>query len=306
MNVHCPEKSDLVLRRDVFEQYQKKSLSRLSTHSFVPLFVWQDFFDYRFEVVDDNLCVFAGHELGEFLILPPLGNQLRPEAVEYCFQRMSESNGPVGVSRIDNVPFDQLEHFDVEPFDVYCKGHEYCYYRKDIEQLKGNVYKSQRGDINRFIQNNRHDYRSYDVSMQEVCQQLYDQWAEQVRVGKDDVFCQMLEENRRVHHRVLESFEYLDMIGRVVEVNGEIKAYTFGYAVTPEVFCVFAEVADRDVPGLPAFIFREFCSDSDVKSFSFINVMDDWGLENLSAVKYAYRPVLLLPSYTVTIKNEKD
>jgi len=303
MSVQCRQNNDLLLKRDIFEQYRARSFSLLSTHSFVSIFAWQDFFDYRFDVVAENLCVFAGHDLGEFLMLPPLGDKSHPQVAEHCFKRMIEVNGPVGVSRIDNVSLNQLDHFDVEQFDVYCKGYEYCYFRKDIEQLKGNAYKSQRGEINRFQQNDSYVFRPYENSMLEDCLRLYECWSGQARESKDDLFCQMIEEGRQVHRRVLESFNELNMIGRVVEVNGQVKAYTFGYAVTSKVFCVLMEVADRDVRGLSAFIFREFCADPQVKRFSFINVMDDWGLDNLSTVKLAYHPALLLPAYTVTKKE---
>ncbi len=309
MKAVCSSTQDLLAQKETFTQYARMSPSRLSAQSFVPLFVWQDFFDYRFEVLDGNLCVFAGQELGEFLMLPPLpqeGAGISSEAVDECFRRMKDVNGPGGVSRIDNVSAEGLEDFDQERFAFYVKTGEYCYHRQDIENLRGNAYKSQRGDVNRFRKNSDYAYRPYDPSMAEDCRALYDRWALQAREGKDDVFCQMIDENRVVLRRVLEGFGDLELVGRAVEVAGEIKAFTFGYTLTDDTFCVLMETADREVSGLSSFIFREFCADPALRKFSLVNVMDDWGAENLGAVKRAYHPAMLLPVYTVTEKSALD
>ena len=91
----------------------------------------------------------------------------------------------------------------------------------------------------------------------------------------------------------------LGLTGRVVVVNGEIAAYTFGYSMGVRMFCVMLEIADVNIKGLPVYVFRELCKDPRLESCDFINVMDDSGLENIAAVKASFYPVLMNPSYTV-------
>ena len=89
------------------------------------------------------------------------------------------------------------------------------------------------------------------------------------------------------------------MIRRVVTIDDRIAGYTFGYPVNDDVFCDLLEVADPDVPGLAAFLFREFCADEAVRSFRFINAMDTFGMPNVAQAKLSYRPSFLEPVYAV-------
>jgi len=86
----------------------------------------------------------------------------------------------------------------------------------------------------------------------------------------------------------------------VVRADGRVRAYTFGYERSPSVFCVLLEVADRSLPGLAAWIFRERCRLAAEQGYEFINTMDDSGLPSLAQSKRAYHPVQLVPSYIVT------
>jgi len=78
-------------------------------------------------------------------------------------------------------------------------------------------------------------------------------------------------------------------------------AYTFGYALGPDIFCVLFEVADVAVHGLPVFIFKEFCRDPEVEKFSFINTLDDAGATNLTQSKLSFRPEAVIAAYVATL-----
>ena len=90
------------------------------------------------------------------------------------------------------------------------------------------------------------------------------------------------------------------LIGAVVKVQGAVRAYTFGMWLTPAVFCVAIEVADRTIPGLAQFIFRECCRAARSRGAEYINTMDDSGLPRLARSKESYHPVAMLPNFIVT------
>ena len=110
----------------------------------------------------------------------------------------------------------------------------------------------------------------------------------------------MLADSESAHREALTHHRELELTGYVVRVDGRIRAYTFGYERSPSVFCVLLEVADRAVPGLAAFIFRESCREAAGRGCEFINTMDDSGLPNLAHSKRAYHPVRLVPGFIVT------
>jgi len=287
-------------QRALLDDYLHRYGQNLSSCAYVNLFAWQDFWQYDIRLIDDHLCVFARYPLGVFMILPPLGARLRGRAVDECFRVMNAVNAESGFSRIDNVGVDLLSVFFSGGYACYRKGYEYLYYRPDIVGLKGNAYKSKRADYNYFTRRFRYRIRPFAEAMTAECGALYDEWAVSRMGDRDDVYRQMLAENRTVHRLVMRRADDLGLVGRVVEVNGRIRAYTFGYPLNRDVFCVLFEIADLSLKGLPVLIFREFCADRALAPYHFINAMDDVGLRNMTRTKLSFRPRVLLPVYTVT------
>ncbi len=298
--------TELLSKKSLFDQYVRQQKNSLSAYSFVNVFLWKDFFTFKFEIIESNLCVFAQNEIGCFLYLPPLGNRTSPKAIEKCFALMQEINGGSGVSRIENVDKAQLPFFWTDQYSVYLKSQDYCYYRQNLTELKGNGLKDKRNLYNAFIKNHKYRFLPYKSEMEKACLDLYEAWAQDRRQSNaEEVFVQMLEDNRRVHTAALKYHTELGLTGRVVESDGKIKAYTFGYPLNEEMFCVLFEIADLEIKGLPAYIFREFCDDETVRPYKFINAMDDFAMPNLQRTKLSYQPLVLVPSYTVSLKSWK-
>jgi len=133
--------------------------------------------------------------------------------------------------------------------------------------------------------------------------ELYGQWAENRKsMYQDDIYRHMLEENAQVHKVILTHWRQLGLIGRVVEVGRRIAAYTFGYPMGENIFCVMLEIADITIKGLPVYIFRKFCCDQQVEQFNFINTMDDCCLPNMAEVKLSFNPTIMNPSYTIRLR----
>lgn len=295
----------LLEQRVMVERYLKESPGRLSAFSFANIFVWQDFFRFDFKVIRGSLCVFAQNSIGCFLYLPPLGRNVTPEAVGECFRIMEGVNRGSGVTRIENVNAEQLPLFPGGEFRHFRKAYDYCYYKNDIVSLRGNPYKSKRSSCNQFVNNYAHRYVPYEEGMADECLALYRLWAcARESACRDDVYRQMLRENAKVHERVLRYCRRLGLTGRVVTVDGNIKAYTFGFSVGGDMFCVLSEIADPGIKGLAVYIFREFCRDPALRPYRFVNAMDDFGMDNIRRTKLSFRPCALLPSYVVAKKVE--
>lgn len=274
----------------------------LSTYSFNAVFLWQDFFEFSVQAIGERLGVFAQNEIGQFMLLPPLGGEITEDVLTKCFYQMDKVNRGSGVTRIENVHEHQLKYFPTDKYIIEKKGHEYCYLKQDIIDLKGNAYKSQRSEYNKFTKSNeKYSYEPYLPEMFDECTALYDRWAENRRQKhEDEIYRHMLSENRLVHRRALEYINQLGLIGRVVKVNGKIAGYTFGYEVNQTMFCVLLEITDLSIDGLSTFIFREFCGDPLLEKYQLINVMDDFGMPNVEKTKMSYHPAKLIPSYTIT------
>ncbi len=294
---------DLLTHKPLFEKYLKKQKHYLSAFSFVNIFAWQGFFTFEFKIINDALCVFASSPLGTFMYLPPLAENVDAKIIERSFEYMQDKNKKHSVARIENVPAFDQGVYSARTYSFYNKGYEYLYYREDLVNLAGNPFKSKRVSCNFFMKHYDHEYLKYDHSLRNECLALYKTWAGNRKTkSKDDIYRQMIEENEAVHALVLKNYQELDLIGRVVKINGDVKAYTFGFAVSPEIFCILFEITDLSVKGLPVFIFRDFCRDRDVRAHKFINAMDDFGMPNVAKTKMSFRPAVLAPSYVVKRK----
>ncbi|HUK55727.1 MAG TPA: phosphatidylglycerol lysyltransferase domain-containing protein [Nitrospiria bacterium] len=292
--------------RPLFESAMRWTPTELSSYSWPALTVWKDHLRYYWAIIGRQFCLFARYVDGLFMPLPPIGETLTHEAVRQCFDRMDAINSHPAISRIENLDAGQVPAFESMGLVVKPKEQEYLYDREALVRLAGDRYKTKRWACNRFVREHRKDpvriepYRSSD---RDDCLDLFSRWkrqhAESGRSsGNQEEDRMMLEDAASAHRRALEESVGLGLTGRVARRGGRIVGYTFGFRFRPDIFCVLLEVADREVAGLSAYLFREFCRE--MSGFSTIHAMDDSGLERLRAAKLSYHPSKVLTSYIAT------
>lgn len=275
----------------------------MSAFSFVPVFLWQDFFRFEFRLMDEALCVFASDAAGMFLYLPPLGTNASRELYVQCFDYMEAHNQVNNVTRIENALFPMRSRLS-GPFRFREKTREYYYSVDDIAEYKGKRYKTQRGLCNVFVKNYAFQVLPYVPSMRAECQGLLQAWTRRKAAqNKGAVFDQMLKDNLRVHALALRYDAPLGLKGLVVKVGDAIKGVTLGFPLSSGIFCVMSEVTDLTLKGLACFIFREFARVIRSNGYTLINAMDAWGLDNVARTKQHFHPVMMMPSFTITKKG---
>jgi hypothetical protein len=291
---------DLFRFKDSIDTFLKYHPTHLSYHSFVPIFIWQDFFDFEMKQIDGNLCIFAKDKAGIFLYISPLGKDISKKCLQGCFDYMNQINKNGTLTRIENVGQDAWKKFDKNNYQIQNKSQEYIYQREHICQFKGNAYKSQRSSHNHFIKSYDSSFLPYEKSMREECLSLYNDWAKsRLQAHDDEMYRFMIEDNAKVHAMALKFSNELELVGRVVKINNKICGYTFGFPLDKDYFCILFEITDVTFKGLSAFIFREFCKDRALSSYQWINAMDDLGSKNMKQTKLSFHPVSLLPVYTI-------
>jgi Fe-S-cluster containining protein len=292
--------------RPLFESTLKWTQTELSSYSWPPLVVWKDHLQYYWTIIDRQFCLFAQYVDGMFMPLPPLGQDLTEAAVRQCLDRMDAVNAHPAISRMENLDAGHVSFFEAMGWVVKPKEQEYLYDREALVRLAGDPYKTKRWACNRFVRDHRNDsvrverYRSSDL---DDCLELFDRWKKQQGESgppssQREEERMMLEDAASAHRRALENFTALGLIGRVVRLGGKIVGYTVGYPFRPGIFCVLLEVADREIAGLSAYLFREFCRE--LSDYTTIHAMDDSGLERLRAAKLSYHPSKVLTSYIAT------
>ena len=264
-------------------------------------YIWTSLLPYRWIESDQMLFLFAESPDGWFMPLPPLGAGPLDQAVEQAFALMRSWNGPSPVSRIENVMESQKQLLERDGVQFRRKEGDYIYPAGALAVLAGDHYKSQRALCNRAAREQAIMAEPYRADYRTDCARLYRRWADQKRKGHlDQMGTLLLEDAERAHAIVFQEHERIGISGTVVRVDGDIASYTFGYWLTPRTWCILLEVADRSIPGLAQWIFRDTCRTAMARGAVSINAMDDAGLPGLRAAKSAYRPSSVLDTWVIT------
>jgi len=264
-------------------------------------YIWTPLLPYRWMESDQTLFLFAKSPDGWFMPLPPLGAGLLDQAVEQAFALMRSWNGSSPVSRIENVMESQRSLLECDGIRFRPKDGDYLYAAEALAALAGDRYKSQRALCNRAVREQPIRSEPYCTDYRADCALLYRRWADQKRNDRlDRIGKLLLEDAETAHALVFQQHERIGLTGTVVRVNEDIAAYTFGYWLAPQTWCILLEVADRSIPGLAQWVFRETCRTAMAQGAVYINAMDDAGLPGLRAAKSAYHPSTVLNTWVIT------
>ncbi|MFY9270060.1 MAG: phosphatidylglycerol lysyltransferase domain-containing protein [Candidatus Manganitrophaceae bacterium] len=279
------------LRREahpLFERFLAETGAPLSAYSLISHHLWQDHFSFQWAVYQEHLLLFATYDRCVYMPLPPLGFPDRQVVLD-CFEWMDRKNPTRSISRIENIPEAECSFYRECGLTVEPKAPEYLYRRQALSDLKGDRYKSPRAACNQFQKRYNPVDRPYRSSDGAGATSLFEKWArERTERNLDPVYRQMLCDAEPVHRRAFVEAEALGLVGRVIEVSGELVGYTLGFPLDRETFCIFLEATHPEFKGASAFLFRAFCRT--LIPYTWINAMDDSGIPSLRRTKESYHP----------------
>jgi|GEM_PF-199086 len=271
--------------KDIFKKYLDKSIGNFS-FAFEYIYSWKDIVYLLWRIIDDNLLVFWKQKDSLFLLLPPLGEVLSSKTLDYLCYILGKK--PI-IENVEENFLNILKEKNIK-FHYYPKT-EYIYERKDIAELKGEKFKSQRWAYNYFKKNNKFRIRELTPGDIEDCLKLYEIWAkEKMRKNIPEYFRLLIEDNFFAQRRLLLDYALLELKGIALENEKGIIGYSFGYPLNEKTFCIFSEIANPKYKGIFQYLFCEFCKE--LKEFRFINTMDDAELKNLQKTKISYHPLM--------------
>lgn len=288
-----------------FDHYVANQQFVTADLSFANNFIWLTHMSAFYQVVEHCFCLFSLSGGRLRMLLPPIGAvEHQTAALEHCFAAMEAYNEPSEKGGVDFVQGDWvtlLQHdsrWRMEPHHP-----DYLYRTSDLIELRGNNYKSKRGEINQFLRHYPHATIEtlHPARHGDGIRELLHHWlrarlqhAEGKALGE---LIASTELERQGIERALRYYEPLKLSGLCLVIDGRIEGFTFGERVNPRVASILIEKTNFAVDGAAQFLFREFC-----KTFSdcdYINVGDDLGLENMRRVKMSYRPVMFGEKFTL-------
>jgi uncharacterized protein len=282
--------------KKLFKRFLSQGAHDLSVYAFENIYIWKGLFDISWLLIEDSLCVFFRDNIGCFMYLAPLGANINEKIAQIAFTIMDRFNKNKTISRIENVEAGDLKFYEALGYETKLKSYDYVCLRRELANLKGNQFKHKRSSCNYFLKHYKWEYLPFLKKYSAECLSLYDYWRKQrEEVNQDRVYQLMQQDSLTALKTMLHNFKDLKITGRVVRINKQIKAFSFGFALNPQTFCILYEITDLNAKGLAQFIFRAFARE--LKDYKYINIMDDSGLENLKQVKLSYHPAKLIPAY---------
>ena len=277
----------------------------LAAYSPVYHYMWNGLLAYWWMEIQGTFCLFAQSADGWFMPLPPIGAGSIGAPLSAAMGLLRRWNGDSPVSRIENVPSQLVPELERLGYHLTPKEPDYLYCATDLAALAGDRYKSQRALCNRFEREQSFEMGSYQVGDRQDCRALLGDWSRQKQAEGLEAFdAMLLADAASAHELIWSEASALRVTGRVVRTHGRMCAYTFGYWLTSATFCVLLEVADRTLPGLAQYLFRETCRRAVAEGAEYMNTMDDAGLPGLRASKQAYHPVMLIPNFVASPARE--
>ncbi len=265
---------------------------RISHYMPASLLGWRDLIGLWRMSEEEGFTLFASQAGALFLPVPPLGSPLSSDRIEKSWRILQEVNQGEQVSRIEGIEEADEALFRRMGFSLRKEEEEYLYDSDALAHLRGDRYRSQRWAVNRCSKSLSFKIRPFREEDLRPCLQLYTRWAiRKQQKDPDEMERRLIRDNLFYHRRLMMDPDCLQLSGRVLESEGKILGYTFGGAISSEVFCVLLEIADENVPGLAQTLFREFSREIHARGYRWVNGMGDSGLPGLQRAKRAYRPV---------------
>ena len=106
--------------------------------------------------------------------------------------------------------------------------------------------------------------------------------------------------------QALHNFDYLNLRGGLLRLDGEVIAFTFGCKATPDMFVVQIEKADHTIQGAYQMINQQFVEHEIAGKYKYTNREDDVGEEGLRKAKLSYKPVFMVEKGVVTLKEDSE
>ena len=290
------ELSDIPALRPYFEMQS----DRICDCSVVSVFMWRDFFETAYAVVNDTLVMRVRSIDGRIGFTCPLGKDINGtlELVkEYCKENdLRPEFYSVGESRVKYIE----EVFGCIESDYDEDWMDYLYNADDHTNMQGKRFHKIKNRINRF-KKLYSDYVFEKITPDNIvaARAFYEGYSRHTD-KESDTF-------REEEQKVFEVFEHYDeygIFGALLRIEDKVIGMAMGEIVNDTLF-VHIEKADVNYDGVYQVIVQEFAKMYAVGEVKFINREEDCGDEGLRRSKQSYRPVDMLKKYSVKAKCHK-
>ena len=262
--------------------------SRSCDYSIGGIFMWIDYFQYKFAISEDSLFI-MGNENGTPFFYRPIG-RLSESASYTLIYDYCKANGIfpriLGEETISaDTPMQALN-----PLEYKREWMEYLYDIDKFIGFPGKKMEKKRNHYNYFIKNYP------DAKLIPISSDMYNALKDftesfEDNHGGDGTF----EYESTQTLDVLRNFEQYPFIGYAVEIDNKIVGYTFGEIIGDTLFA-HVEKGDIEIRGIYQILASSLCKNAKNRfpELRFVNREEDMGYEALAKSKMSYHPTAFI------------
>ncbi|MDO4689967.1 MAG: phosphatidylglycerol lysyltransferase domain-containing protein [Fusobacterium sp.] len=280
--------------KDSIDEYTK-GIFEISDNTFTNLFLWSFGEDTEYSIEDDILLIKSIYN-GQIYYHMPI---LKPDKYEddKAFQKMIEI-----IKRFieEKAPILYFTEYWVERLKDHFEFVEaryledYIYSVEKLANLSGRNLAKKKNRVANFKKTYNYSYEKITENNIAEVIDFQKMWAK-VNIDKDQEV--LISETMGIIE-VLKNFKYLDVVGGLLRVDGEIVAYSLGEELNSKTFVVHVEKALIEYVGSYQAINMMFLQAEALK-YELVNREDDFGDEGLREAKMSYRPIKLLKKFNI-------
>lgn len=178
---------------------------------------------------------------------------------------------------------------------------DYLYFSKDLAELVGAKYSAKRNLIKQF-ERNYVDLVSIKSFSKDSLLEIINLWNKTQPQIDNSSAIDFLECEKQAIKNIERYYDYIDLFGVCVYINGELKGFAVGSHLNHNTCVLNFEKADKNIKGLYQFVDKKFAEIA-CQSYLFINKESDLGKEGLKKAKLSYYPFKIIRSYSLTVKR---
>ncbi|WP_129599133.1 DUF2156 domain-containing protein [Anaerophilus nitritogenes] len=294
----------------LFEKYIFSYPYETSGLSFTSLFMWRQLNEFKYEIINDFLCIggvsLLNMDKKEPFVLPPLAigqydlNKLSL-TIDEIKKRFDQKGFPF---QIKLLPKHLISIFDEAMknklnFTEDRVNFDYVYLKNDLIELKGRKYHSKKNHLNYFIRNIPYKYVSLTKDLIKDCLDFNKRLIDYKDLNSFSNH--LIEAEEIALKEALLNMDHLKCKGGAILIDHKLQAFTLGGMLYDDTIVVHIEKANPTIKGLYQAINNEFCKNECI-DIKYINREEDMGLENLRKAKLSYRPYKMVEKFNVTFK----
>ena len=279
------------------ESFLKMHASTRSAFNIVNLMIWGTQVEAQWFIVDDRLIIY--NEAWN-CILMPLGDYFHPSELQHLSETFLRSRKCGTISFVDTDYIDmyrkELEgFFKIEKDD---NNADYVYLSEKLANLSGKKLQKKKNLVSQF----KKQYPNYVVrdlkeNDLEECLKLSDKWVDDHhREQPGYVYEKKAIDNAFAH------FKELQLEGKVIQINGDIVAFSVYTELRTDMAVIHFEKYDREIKGSAQIINMETAIVLQER-YRYINREEDLGIPGLRKAKQSYQPIMMLECYKLVKKD---